>query len=195
MDSLERRYRRLLVAYPSGYRQRRADEIVGTFLDLAAPGQTRPRLADAADLLSGGVRQRLGLDTDADLNAGAALAGPVALALAAGLSAFLWWSVEPLFGSPLGHAAPAAYAAWLLALAGWMALPARYARWPVALAMAVTALVLPLVVLPFLVLMNDEKFVKQHKNGPISNFVVFASIVLAFVIAVVAIPLEIFGGS
>ena len=143
VDSLERRYRRLLVAYPSAYRHRRADEIVGTFLDLAAPGQTRPRLADAADLLSGGVRQRLGLDTDADLNAGAALAGPVALALAAGLSAFLWWSVEPLFGSPLSPAAPAAYAAWLLALAGWVALPARYARWPVALAMAVTALVLP----------------------------------------------------
>jgi hypothetical protein len=138
VDTLERRYRRLLVTYPSAYRQRRADEIVGTFLDLAAPGQTRPSLADAVDLIVGGVRQRLGAATDADLRAGWALAGPVALALAAGLSGFLWLSVEPLFGH---SAAPFAYAAWLLALAGWLALPARYARWPIAVAVTVTAVV------------------------------------------------------
>src|SRR5205823_2487248 len=48
--------------------------------------------------------------------------------------------------------------------------------------MAATAVVLPLVVLPFLVLMNDQTFVKDHTNGPVSNFVVFFSIVLAFVI-------------
>jgi Mn2+/Fe2+ NRAMP family transporter len=61
--------------------------------------------------------------------------------------------------------------------------------------MAATAVILPLVVLPFLVLMNDERFVKQHTNGPLSNCIVFFAIVLAFVIAVVAIPLEIMGGS
>jgi DNA-directed RNA polymerase specialized sigma24 family protein len=138
---LERRYRRLLLVYPAGYRQRRADEIVGTFLDTAAAGQTRPTLADVTDLLAGGLRQRAGLD--ADLEAGWALAGPVALALAAGLAGFLWLSVEPLFGTPRGYAAPGAYAAWLLALAGWVGLPGRYARWPVALAVAVTALIIP----------------------------------------------------
>jgi hypothetical protein len=128
--------------YPAGYRHRRADEIVGTYLDIAAPGQTRPTLADAVDLVAAGLRQRLGID--ADLAAGWALAGPVALALAAGLSGFLWLSVEPLFGAPLGgHAAPAAYATWLLALAGWLVAPRRYARWPVALAVSVTALVTP----------------------------------------------------
>ena len=145
MDGLERRYRQLLVAYPAGYRQRRADEIVGTLLDAAAPGQRRPSLADAADLVAGGLRQRLGPGAAADLAAGRALAGPVALALAAGLSGFLWLTVE---GAP-GHVtlAPAAFAAWLLALAGWVALPGRYARWPVAVAMAVTVLVLPVAVL------------------------------------------------
>jgi Mn2+/Fe2+ NRAMP family transporter len=61
--------------------------------------------------------------------------------------------------------------------------------------MAVTALVLPLVVLPFLVLMNDEHYVGKHRNGWLSNSVVFVSILLAAVIALVAIPLEIFGGS
>lgn len=143
-ERLARRFHKLMIAYPSGYRQRRADEIVGTLLDAAAPGQTRPSLADAADLLAGGLRQRIGLDADADLAAGCALAGPVALALAAGLSGFLWLSVEPLLRSPLGgHAAPVAYASWLLALAGWLLLPVRSARWPVAFAVAVTALITP----------------------------------------------------
>jgi hypothetical protein len=136
VDSLERRYRRLLYAYPVAYRRRRGDEIVGTFLDLAAPGQTRPTLADAADLMTGGLRARIPLP--ADLLAGWALAGPVALALATGLSGFLWLSVEPLYG--LGSATVLTYAARLLGLAGWVALPGRYARWPVALATVVTAL-------------------------------------------------------
>ena len=35
----------------------------------------------------------------------------------------------------------------------------------------------------------------KHKNGIISNAVVFLIIILAFVIAIVAIPLEILGGS
>jgi Mn2+/Fe2+ NRAMP family transporter len=61
--------------------------------------------------------------------------------------------------------------------------------------MAVTTLVLPLVVIPFLVLMNDERFVGEHRNGWLSNTVVFVVILLAFVLAGAAIPLEIFGGS
>ncbi len=144
MDALERRYRRLLVAYPAGYRDRRADEIVGTFLDAAPPGRRRPSLADAADLVAGGLRQRIGPGTAEELAAGRQLAGPVALALAAGLAGFLWLTVEPVPDAgrylTLG---PVAYAAWLLALAGWAVLPGRYARRPVGLAMAVTALVTP----------------------------------------------------
>lgn len=60
--------------------------------------------------------------------------------------------------------------------------------------MALTAVVLPLVILPFLILMNDENYMGEHRNGFISNSVVIIIIVLAFVLAVVAIPLEIFGG-
>jgi Mn2+/Fe2+ NRAMP family transporter len=62
-------------------------------------------------------------------------------------------------------------------------------------AMAATAVILPLIVLPFLVLMNDEHYVRDHRNGWIGNTVVFVVILIAFVIAVVAIPLEIVGGS
>jgi hypothetical protein len=51
------------------------------------------------------------------------------------------------------------------------------------------------VIVPFLVLMNDEKYVGKFRNGIISNTVVVLIIGLAFVLAVVAIPLEVLGGS
>jgi Mn2+/Fe2+ NRAMP family transporter len=60
--------------------------------------------------------------------------------------------------------------------------------------MAITAVILPLVVLPFLVLMNDPKYLHEHRNGRIGNFIVFVIIMLTFVLAIVAIPLEIFCG-
>jgi Mn2+/Fe2+ NRAMP family transporter len=60
--------------------------------------------------------------------------------------------------------------------------------------MAVTAVILPFIVLPFLVLMNDPQHVGEHRNGWIGNSVVFFVIMMAAVLAVVAIPLEIFGG-
>jgi Mn2+/Fe2+ NRAMP family transporter len=61
--------------------------------------------------------------------------------------------------------------------------------------MAITTVILPVIVLPFLVLMNDDHYVGRHRNGFVGNAVVFVTIVLAAVMAVVAIPLEIFGGS
>jgi Mn2+/Fe2+ NRAMP family transporter len=63
------------------------------------------------------------------------------------------------------------------------------------LAMAATAVILPFVVLPFLVLANDPHYVGEHTNGWLSNTVILVVIVLAFVIAVVSVPLEILGGS
>jgi Mn2+/Fe2+ NRAMP family transporter len=62
------------------------------------------------------------------------------------------------------------------------------------LSMALTAATLPLAIGPFLVVMNDEQYLGRHRNGPIGNTVVIAVIALAFVLAVVTIPLEILGG-
>jgi Mn2+/Fe2+ NRAMP family transporter len=59
--------------------------------------------------------------------------------------------------------------------------------------MAVTAVVLPLTVVPFLVLMNDPKFMGRHVNGRLSNAVVLLTVAIAALIAVVAIPLEVVG--
>jgi hypothetical protein len=42
--------------------------------------------------------------------------------------------------------------------------------------------------------MNDEDFVKDHRNGWFSNAVVLVIIGLACVLALVTIPLQIFGG-
>jgi Mn2+/Fe2+ NRAMP family transporter len=59
---------------------------------------------------------------------------------------------------------------------------------------ALTVVIMPLVVLPFLVLMNDETFVKQHTSGAIGNGVLAIMTVIAGILAVVVIPLEILGG-
>jgi len=59
---------------------------------------------------------------------------------------------------------------------------------------ALTVVVMPLIVLPFLVLMNDERYVKEHTSGPIGNGFLAALTIFAALLAVVVVPLEIFGG-
>ena len=61
--------------------------------------------------------------------------------------------------------------------------------------MALTAASLPLTVVPFLFLMNDERFVKRASQRPDRQYRGPRSIIaLGFVLAVVTIPLEILGG-
>jgi Mn2+/Fe2+ NRAMP family transporter len=59
--------------------------------------------------------------------------------------------------------------------------------------MALTVMILPMVTFPLLVLMNDEAYVGEHRNGPIGNLAVVAITVLGLVLALVAIPLQITG--
>jgi Mn2+/Fe2+ NRAMP family transporter len=61
-------------------------------------------------------------------------------------------------------------------------------------AMALTALILPLIALPFIVLLNDKTYMREHTNGPIGNTIVIVTIVMASLVALVTIPLEIMGG-
>lgn len=60
--------------------------------------------------------------------------------------------------------------------------------------MVLTAATLPVSIVPFLFLMNDRSYVRIYRNGWLSNTVVILIIGLAFVLAVVSIPLQIFGG-
>jgi Mn2+/Fe2+ NRAMP family transporter len=60
--------------------------------------------------------------------------------------------------------------------------------------MALTVVILPILLLPMIVLMNDEKFLKSHCNGWLSNTVGVVVVVVAVVLSLVAIPLELIGG-
>ncbi|MFC5827693.1 hypothetical protein [Nonomuraea insulae] len=56
---LERRYRRLLRAYPKGYRAEHGEELIGTLMEAAGPGVRRPSLREALHLLAGGFTVRV----------------------------------------------------------------------------------------------------------------------------------------
>jgi Mn2+/Fe2+ NRAMP family transporter len=59
--------------------------------------------------------------------------------------------------------------------------------------MAATVVALPIVVGPLIVVMNDKQYLKSHTNGWITNIAVTAIVVLAFILAVLAIPVQIAG--
>jgi|SRR6185312_14454213 len=61
------------------------------------------------------------------------------------------------------------------------------------MSMALTAASLPVGVFPFLILMNDRAYLGDKTNGVVGNVVVMFISVLAMVLAIVSIPLELFG--
>jgi Mn2+/Fe2+ NRAMP family transporter len=61
-------------------------------------------------------------------------------------------------------------------------------------AMALTSASLPFAVLPFLVLMNDKRWLGDACNGKTANVVVAGVMVMTLVLAVVSIPLQIAAG-
>ena len=61
------------------------------------------------------------------------------------------------------------------------------------ISMALTAATLPLAIVPFLFLMNDSRYLGEHRNGWLSNTVVAIIILISFVLAVISIPLQIMG--
>jgi len=62
------------------------------------------------------------------------------------------------------------------------------------LSMALSAVIAPLVVFPMLIIMNDRAYLRQYPNHVLGNVLVTVVIVLAFGVAIVAIPLEVMGG-
>lgn len=62
------------------------------------------------------------------------------------------------------------------------------------ISVALTVVIMPIIVLPFLVLMNDREFVKDHTGGPIGNGLLALLTMVGALMALVVIPLEIFGG-
>lgn len=148
-DELRGRYHRLLRWYPAAYRAERGDEIVETYLELAAPGQRRPRAADAADLLRGGLRQQLRAQDALGLLDAVPFAAQLALMTAATLAAVWLFTAELVtvpFGvtwvepGPFATLGGVAWIAWLLAPPAALL---GIGRPVVALALLTTAAVIP----------------------------------------------------
>jgi Mn2+/Fe2+ NRAMP family transporter len=60
--------------------------------------------------------------------------------------------------------------------------------------MALSVIALPFLTAPMLVIMNDKRYLRQHTNGTLANLAVVVIVALSFLLALVAIPLEVFGG-
>jgi len=60
--------------------------------------------------------------------------------------------------------------------------------------MALTVVILPLLLLPMIMLMNDRKFLKEHRNGWLSNTMGVVIVVTALILSILAIPLQLIGG-
>jgi Mn2+/Fe2+ NRAMP family transporter len=60
--------------------------------------------------------------------------------------------------------------------------------------MVITVVALPFIIAPLIVIMNDKRRLKSHTNHRAANIAVVAILVLAFALAIVAIPVQVFGG-
>ncbi|MBE1492557.1 GlsB/YeaQ/YmgE family stress response membrane protein [Plantactinospora soyae] len=150
--TLERRYRRLLYAYPRRYRAVRGDELVGTYLDLAGAERSWPSPHDAADVLRGGIRERLRERGATGLLAGLPIAAMFALGSLTALAVFLLYQVEltpypdGVVTEPVGPVktfGAFVWAGWLLAGLATAVLPGRWARRAVLVALLLTVGTLP----------------------------------------------------
>jgi hypothetical protein len=121
-EQLTLAYRKLLFAYPQRYRAERGDELIGTYLEMT--GDRRgPRLADATDLILGGLRQRLRGRGLAGLPDGLPIAAALAMAAGSALAVFFLLTVEPgrvstegwLRVGPFATLGSVVFVAWLLA--------------------------------------------------------------------------------
>jgi hypothetical protein len=93
-DYLETRYRRLLVVFPRGYRDRYGEEMVGVLMAASAPGQRRPDLREALDLVVSGLRTRFGTGVGGGLSPATRAAATVfGLLAAVALATMSWYRV------------------------------------------------------------------------------------------------------
>lgn len=116
----------------------------------------------------------------------------IALALAYLVAQGFGWS----WGEDLRPDEDARFSLTFTVIVALAALPVLFGAQPLKLtqlAMVLTAASLPVGVLPFLILMNDETYLGEHTNGPIGNAVVLIISILALVLAVVSVPLQLMG--
>jgi hypothetical protein len=118
---LERRARALLRAYPAEYRRGRAEEIIGTLLEVARPGRSFPTAREAWSLIAGGRHARAARNRRPGIKAN------LRLALLLGISIYLSFTATAnafLTGMLPGHGA-----LWLTYTTGAVCLAVALAPW------------------------------------------------------------------
>jgi hypothetical protein len=92
MTSIERRYRRLILAYPKGPRR---EELLHTLLELAPPNRRHPTVRDVANILRYGVRARLGRPRSRSIVVLATLTALITGGFGAAAGSLLGWQFAP----------------------------------------------------------------------------------------------------
>lgn len=138
-EQLTLAYRKLLFTYPVRYRIERENELISTYLEMAGD-RRRPRLADAVDLILGGLRQRLRSRGMAGLTDGLPIAAALAMSAGSALAVFFLLTVEPGKPSfegwsrvgPFATLGSVVFVAWLLAAVTAAVAPGTPTRFAVA---------------------------------------------------------------
>jgi hypothetical protein len=94
MSELERRYRRLLRAYPKAWRVENETALLATLDEAALPGQLRPTIRESRSLIANGLRTRVrssSVDRSSALRQGLAWGSMVWLSFYAGLPIGVAW--------------------------------------------------------------------------------------------------------
>jgi hypothetical protein len=91
VDELERAYRRLLFAYPRGFRRERGEEILSTLLDAAPPGKRQPTGAEYRNLIGHGLWRRFGPTPGSNTLLGITAFALVVGAIAVSVATYIGW--------------------------------------------------------------------------------------------------------
>ncbi|WP_306209630.1 hypothetical protein [Actinoplanes sp. RD1] len=135
-------YERLLFAYPSRYRRERGRELVDMYRELSGD-RSRPRVADAADLIAGGVRERLRSAGLAGLAQALPSAALFSLSALSALSVYFLVAFELhpdtaqfVNAAPVASWYATAFAGWLVTAVLYAVAPPRAARIAAAVSLA-----------------------------------------------------------
>lgn len=167
-DALEHSYERALRMYPSAWRERNGQVVIGTLLDMAsAQGRTTPTLAERVDLAINGILLRLGIFLPATVRDGVTT---VALSTGAAFALVYFWfsgwaplAVDRNIQLELYSFGPFMNPGVILCAAWIVALTCALLAWNRASRVALTASILIAVVIPW-----TNRLVPEW-NGPSST--------------------------
>jgi hypothetical protein len=216
MTPLERRYERLLLLYPSGYRRERGPEIMSTLLSASRPDQVWPSPSETFPLIGQAVRMRLGVAQSQPIGRLLIAIGPAQLILASLVSVMALFGAEwnPLWGRhvlPGGQFGPfqtvgiIAFLCWIAAGVAVvfddpkitrslvvMSMLATVSLVPISRAFAVDRPTLGLLVFLFVlglpILVSHPESIRAGQSERLKSTLIIASLVVGTLVALVLLP-------